>query len=66
MLTTGPFLCYTGGVSWQVLVGLGVIVAAPWFGIITAIVIQAHQAHRIAALEEKMDALTGELGWKKE
>lgn len=52
--------------SWQVLVGLGVIVAAPWFGIITAIVIQAHQAHRIAALEEKMDALTGELGWKKE
>lgn len=51
--------------NWQVLVG-AVAVAAPWIGIIVLILIQGHLVARVAALEEKMEALTGELGWKKE
>lgn len=52
--------------SWQVLVGLSVVIIAPWVGIITMIAVQGHQAHRISALEEKVEGLIGELGWKKE
>ena len=39
---------------------------SPWIGLIVVVVLHGQQAHRISALEEKMEALTGELGWKKE
>ena len=52
--------------NWPEIVAVAAAVVAPWAGIIVVVVIQGHQQHRIAALEEKMDALTGELGWKED
>lgn len=50
--------------DWRVL-AVFVVAMSPWVGLVVMIVIHGHLTARVSALEEKMTALTGELGWKE-
>lgn len=52
--------------NWPEILVVAAGVLSPWVGLIILVVVQSHQETRVQALEEKVNALIGELGWKKE
>ena len=52
--------------NWPEIAVIAAGVLSPWVGLIILVVVQSHQETRLLALEEKVNALIGELGWKED